>query len=703
MKMHFILPCIYFFSFYAFAECPVDGISKDGKLKSAENFSNKLVDHQCFSFAAVEEFLGERYSDPYCAQYIKCSKMIENQIGGKDVLIEAEYQNARPPVEILSQNEKIKDKVLNAGKKNLQTMSDMLAIVPSPKVNEICPKAYDLFNIPKEDGFNPDDEYLAVKGSDIRKMRADSAQKWKSCLVNGKFTKNCFGFNKIKSLDQLTSKALDKIKSICKKTPSFQQINFFDQRIDAKRIETGLEIESNIDYDLKEGYEKYLKETQKMKLFSRKEERKQKIAYFTALEAVRCKSGIKYHEKKHGKNPIGYFYGAKQELYFMTNEQAKKENDSIVSERAYKDSGSNSDSLYSSLPSSNSQTGGSKVATVVDSPVKQETGAVVENTNAAARASSQQIANNNQNQTSGNPQPSSQQYSNQLAAENANTNYVTSNAPSQVPTSTQTKVPYRAPAQAEAVTSNHLSEQVASTAATPVTSSSNSADTEISKLQDEVNSLKSKLSDQASVSRSSFEQQSNKLSAIASNSNNEQIPQDVSKANVNDGNLNKFEQPIDFNKEGTRSSIPAPAQGADKSATQVSTNTQGGQSSKSALVLTKIEELTPEKANEMINQKEPIYIEENGMIKEIILATKDGKVVLGDDGKPVFTKIVKGKVGDKKFAGLIKVKESGRAPAAVVEDSAADLKKIEDQKLRDRAEYLKLKQLTNHALEETGK
>ena len=79
------------------------------------------------------------------------------------------------------------------------------------------------------------------------------------------------------------------------------------------------------------------------------------------------------------------------------------------------------------------------------------------------------------------------------------------------------------------------------------------------------------------------------------------------------------------------------------------------------------------------------------MVKEIIAVVKDGKVLLDEKGNPIYEKIVKGKVGDKKFA---KVKDKNRAPAAITD--AADLKRDQEEKMkRDRAEYLKLKNLTN--------
>jgi hypothetical protein len=118
----------------------------------------------------------------------------------------------------------------------------------------------------------------------------------------------------------------------------------------------------------------------------------------------------------------------------------------------------------------------------------------------------------------------------------------------------------------------------------------------------------------------------------------------------------------------------------------------------SGIVITAIDGMSKEKAVQTITNRilelngTPFYIEEGGMVKEIIAVVKDGKVLLDEKGNPIFEKIVKGKVGDKKFD---KVKD--RAPAAITD--AADLKRDQEEKLkRERAEYLKLKNLTNKVI-----
>ena len=122
---------------------------------------------------------------------------------------------------------------------------------------------------------------------------------------------------------------------------------------------------------------------------------------------------------------------------------------------------------------------------------------------------------------------------------------------------------------------------------------------------------------------------------------------------------------------------------------------------RTGIVLTKVDGLSSEKATETISDRitelngQPFYIEEGGMVKEIIPIVKDGKVLVDDKGKPLFEKIVKGKVGDKKFAAVDANPNGGtRAPSSIT--TPADLSRDqEDQMKRERARYLKLKQITD--------
>lgn len=148
----------------------------------------------------------------------------------------------------------------------------------------------------------------------------------------------------------------------------------------------------------------------------------------------------------------------------------------------------------------------------------------------------------------------------------------------------------------------------------------------------------------------------------------------------------------------------AASSSASRTPAAISGAISGSSSAKSGIVLTKIDGMTSEKASEAITERIiemgglPFYIEEGGVVKEIVPVIKNGKVILDEKGKPLFEKIVKGKVGDKKFArGKVQDKD-GRAPASI--NDSADLKRDEEERLKhERAEYLKLKNITKKAFE----
>jgi hypothetical protein len=115
-------------------------------------------------------------------------------------------------------------------------------------------------------------------------------------------------------------------------------------------------------------------------------------------------------------------------------------------------------------------------------------------------------------------------------------------------------------------------------------------------------------------------------------------------------------------------------------------------SKSSSLTLTKMDGLTAEAATLTITEKinemggEPFEIEEGGMVKQIVPLTKDGKFLLDEKGMPRFEKIVKRKIkAERKLATNIK--------------DSPDLKRVDEETMKkERVEYLKLKQLTNEAL-----
>lgn len=125
-------------------------------------------------------------------------------------------------------------------------------------------------------------------------------------------------------------------------------------------------------------------------------------------------------------------------------------------------------------------------------------------------------------------------------------------------------------------------------------------------------------------------------------------------------------------------------------------STSGGSSGKPLLVLSKTDGLSAEKITETICEKiielggQSFEIEENGVKMEIIPEFKDGKILLDEKGKPKFQKVVKG----QKLAQT----HGGRGPASAADK--ADMKRKDEEALkRERAEYLKLKKLTNQAIQ----
>jgi hypothetical protein len=93
------------------------------------------------------------------------------------------------------------------------------------------------------------------------------------------------------------------------------------------------------------------------------------------------------------------------------------------------------------------------------------------------------------------------------------------------------------------------------------------------------------------------------------------------------------------------------------------------------------------------NSEAPIYVEEGGYVKEIVPIIKDGRLVLDGNGRAMFEKINKGKIGE--FFAKNKVK------ANTVNPSNADLKRAEQAKVKaeeDRVKYNALKALSDKAL-----
>lgn len=141
--------------------------------------------------------------------------------------------------------------------------------------------------------------------------------------------------------------------------------------------------------------------------------------------------------------------------------------------------------------------------------------------------------------------------------------------------------------------------------------------------------------------------------------------------------------------------IESSSTGAKTSASSAlpSTLPSAGQlAGKPLLVFSKTEGPSAEKINERIGDKvmelggQSFEIEENGVKVEIIPLLKDGKILLDEKGKPLFKKVKKEKDGKE------------RIPASV--SNRADLQRSEEASLkRQRAEYQKLKNITNRAVQ----
>lgn len=240
----------------------------------------------------------------------------------------------------------------------------------------------------------------------------------------------------------------------------------------------------------------------------------------------------------------------------------------------------------------------------------------------------------------------------------------------------------------------------------------------IADLKNQVNTLNDKILQKDQGSQSG-------LSPSLSNSNNAREVGNLSSnksinvENVNSSDMSNSSQPtssIEIGQQGQKefSSISSSAgvgvnspfntgaQGQSKSS--MSSSLANGSLANMGIILSKMDGLSEEKVAETIGNKiqelqgQPFLIEEGGVIKQVVPEIKNGKVVLDEKGKPIFTKITKGKVGDSKYAKLIQDNKSNRSPAQV--ESSADLKRDEEERLKkERAEYLKLKKLTSEAVD----
>lgn len=114
------------------------------------------------------------------------------------------------------------------------------------------------------------------------------------------------------------------------------------------------------------------------------------------------------------------------------------------------------------------------------------------------------------------------------------------------------------------------------------------------------------------------------------------------------------------------------------------------------IVLTRLDGVAHSKANETINgliasqSGKPFYIEEGGMVKQIIPEVVDGKVLLNEDGSPVYKTVIKGKVGQFK----VKTKDKAKAKKEIAKvTSPADVKMQDYQESTPSARYKELQDI----------
>lgn len=110
-----------------------------------------------------------------------------------------------------------------------------------------------------------------------------------------------------------------------------------------------------------------------------------------------------------------------------------------------------------------------------------------------------------------------------------------------------------------------------------------------------------------------------------------------------------------------------------------------------SLILSKSDGQSNEKIYEKIFELkgEHFFIEEGGVVKEIKPLVVNNQVVTDKSGKPIFETIILGKKGSKRLPASVE---------AVAIKSNADLKRDQEEKMKyDKAQYLKLKKLTNEA------
>lgn len=226
----------------------------------------------------------------------------------------------------------------------------------------------------------------------------------------------------------------------------------------------------------------------------------------------------------------------------------------------------------------------------------------------------------------------------------------------------------------------------------------NSDSSQIKSLENQIKSLKQDLAIANAKKNSPVNDSGETKSNVAnSNSNNLKTNSNTSYERAPASVAKKIED--DNNESSIKDISRAPAVSSGIANSSSGIQPKDSTSKLLGLSLTKVDGMTNEAVAETINSKiiesngQPFLIEEGGFVKEIVPVIKDGKIVLDEKGKPMFEKIIKGKVAD------LKNKNSKRAPASIT--SQADIQKAEQLKVKaeqDRQKYEMLKKLSSEAV-----
>jgi len=233
------------------------------------------------------------------------------------------------------------------------------------------------------------------------------------------------------------------------------------------------------------------------------------------------------------------------------------------------------------------------------------------------------------------------------------------------------------------------------------------ADAEVEALKAQVKELKNQIAEN-NAAKAKIAQNPNDVQNIVRNNPtvSSYISQSNTRAPSSEPTQDNYRSPSTISdqtesRDSQRSAgLNASGTAAVNSAISASKSQKGGSgstggSASDELVLTKVDGLSTEAKQELINSKikkgEVVIIEEGGIVTEY---SPDYKNV-DEKGNPTLKVDIKGTVAS--FKAKAKSKSKARGPASVVK-STADAKKDEEEKVKAeeaRAQYLKLKAITN--------